>query len=352
MILYPPVTGIAPASRPTSTFASTRRRHGTSSTTTSPSRRVGWLPDGTEESLRSALAVGAPALAALPLVVNLRHTQSNPLYWSSSAVVDGRFVVKFAWSEVRATSLWREGVILQRLGTQCPSLPVPAPVVVHQEPALLATRLVEGAPLHWEWARSLAGAGTTGVARQLGDFLGRLHGIDAGTVLAGLPVVAPTAQADTDALRRRFLRLVDGHRAASVLRWCAWVDGVLSGPSGMPDVLLHGDLHGHNQVWNPVTSALLAVVDFEGCALGDPHFELRYMPGYAPHLDLTRAVIDAYERHSGRRLAIERVLAWHVLTALGDALWRTEAGIALPGGGTATTYVDELSRRLASLGLE
>jgi aminoglycoside phosphotransferase (APT) family kinase protein len=284
--------------------------------------------------------------------VNLRHPTSNPLYWSSSAVVDGRLVVKFAWSEVRATSLWREGLILRRLGRYCPSLPVPQPVVLHRMPALLATELVEGAPLRWEWARSLAGAGTTGVARQLGDFLGHLHDIDAGKVLAGLPVVEPAPQADTEALRRRFTRLVDDHRAASVRQWCGWVDSVLSAPSQMPDVLLHGDLHGHNQVWDQPSSTLLAVLDFEECGVGDPHFDLRYLPGYAPHLDLTAAVIEAYEQCSGRRLGIERVLAWHVLTALGDALWRTEAGIALPGGGTAATYVDELSSRLASIGVE
>jgi aminoglycoside phosphotransferase (APT) family kinase protein len=282
----------------------------------------------------------------------LRHPQSNRRYWSSSAVVGGRFVVKFAWSEVRAVSLWREGVILRRLAADCPSLPVPEPVVLHRAPALLATRLVAGVPLQWEWARSLSGAGTAGVAGQLGDFLAQLHGLDAGPILAGLPVVEPTPQADTGALRGRFPPLVDGRRAASVLRWCGWVDGVLSERSPFPDVLLHGDLHGHNQVWDAATPTLLAVVDFEECGTGDPHYDLRYLPGYAPHLDLTRAVIEAYEQHSGRRLAIERVLAWHVLTALGDALWRTEAGIALPGGGTAITYVDELSSRFASLGLE
>ncbi|MDQ1378413.1 MAG: hypothetical protein QOE15_2586 [Acidimicrobiaceae bacterium] len=39
------------------------------------------------------------------------------------------------------------------------------------------------------------------------------------------------------------------------------------------------------------------------------------------------------------RFAIERLMAWHILTALGDALWRTEAGVALLGGGTATTLL-------------
>lgn len=45
-------------------------------------------------------------------------------------------------------------------------------------------------------------------------------------------------------------------------------------------------------------------------------------------------------------------MAWHVLTALGDALWRTEGGVALPGGGTATTYIDRLSLELAAVGLD
>jgi hypothetical protein len=44
-------------------------------------------------------------------------------------------------------------------------------------------------------------------------------------------------------------------------------------------------------------------------------------------------------------------MAWHLLTALGDALWRTEAGVALPGGGTATTYVDLLKVMLGELDL-
>jgi hypothetical protein len=43
-------------------------------------------------------------------------------------------------------------------------------------------------------------------------------------------------------------------------------------------------------------------------------------------------------------------MAWHVLTALGDALWRTEAGVGPPGG-NPTTYVNRLSLELGALGL-
>jgi hypothetical protein len=43
-------------------------------------------------------------------------------------------------------------------------------------------------------------------------------------------------------------------------------------------------------------------------------------------------------------------MAWHVRTALGDALWRTEGGIPLPRG-TLTGYVNELSARFDALQL-
>ncbi len=44
-------------------------------------------------------------------------------------------------------------------------------------------------------------------------------------------------------------------------------------------------------------------------------------------------------------------MSWHVLTALGDALWRTEAGVDLPGGGDARSFVDEVQGRLEALGI-
>ena len=43
-------------------------------------------------------------------------------------------------------------------------------------------------------------------------------------------------------------------------------------------------------------------------------------------------------------------MAWHIRTVLGDALWRTEAGVPLPGkGGTAGTWVDELDDRMRAV---
>lgn len=313
---------------------------------------VGWLDGATEEALRSALRTVAPELASLPLRMKLRPPSLNPLWWSSSAVVDGSFVVKFAWSEARAVRLWREGVVLDRLRRMDPSLPVPDVVALSKRPALVVTRMVTGVPLGGEWAWSLAGPDAEQVGHQLGTFLARIHDLDVVDVLGDLPVVQPTPQADTERLRRRFPRLVDQRRAASVLQWCDWVDDVLGEDAGVPPrVFVHGDLHGYNQVWDQREPSLIAVVDFEECGHFDAHFDFRYLPGGARKLDLLLATMAGYEQASGRRLAVDRVMAWNVRTVLGDALWRTEAGVALPGGGTATTWVDDLAGRLSALGL-
>ena len=311
---------------------------------------IGWLPDASEPSLRDALASVVPELAGLPMKINPRHSQSNPLYWSASAILDEALVVKYAWSEVRATRLWREGVLLRRLLERDVPLALPDLVTVSREPALLVTRLVEGEPLSWEWASGLSDPETEQVGRQLAQFLSRLHGVEA-EILVDLPVVQPTPQADTERLCRRFPRLVDERRSTAVRGWCRWVDDVLNRSDVGGEVLVHGDFHGYNQVWDRTTTMLRAVVDFEESGITDPHFDLRYLPGNVQGPELVWSVMNAYELFTGRRLLIERVLAWNVLTHLGDALWRTEAGVPLPGGGTATSWVDDLQARLAAFDL-
>lgn len=43
-------------------------------------------------------------------------------------------------------------------------------------------------------------------------------------------------------------------------------------------------------------------------------------------------------------------MAWHRRTALGDALWRSEAGIHLPDHRTPVEWVEDLQRRLTAMG--
>jgi aminoglycoside phosphotransferase (APT) family kinase protein len=115
---------------------------------------------------------------------------------------------------------------------------------------------------------------------------------------------------------------------------------------------LHGDFYRENLVFDSGFSRVRAVLDLEAAGFGDPNFDFRYLPGQAPTLGLFLDTTDAYERLSREKLDRRRIGAWHVLTVLGDALWRTEAGVELPGGGTPAEWVDQLDERLASLGLE
>ena len=59
-----------------------------------------------------------------------------------------------------------------------------------------------------------------------------------------------------------------------------------------------------------------------------------------------------YQQITGRGLAVDRVMAWHLRTALGDALWRSEAGIPLPDHRTTAAWVDDLSDRFSELGID
>lgn len=302
--------------------------------------------------MRDALARVAPDLADGSMVVTPKAEQPNPLYWSGSAIVDGAFVVKFAWAEEPARRVWREGVLLQRLAATDPDLPIPRVVQVSQQPALTITEMEAGDPLSWEWAneRDHAEAETLGSA--IGAFVARLHAVPAAPVLAGLPPYAPRPQADTSRLRARYPALVDDHRAEMVRGWCDWVDHALSPRTTDADVLVHGDLHGYNQLWNQASLHLTLVLDFETAGLAEAEFDFRYLPGNCRTPQFTLAAIDAYEKQVHQSIDLRRVLAWNVRTHLGDALWRTEAHVPLPGGGDAATWVDDLARRLHEFGFD
>lgn len=62
--------------------------------------------------------------------------------------------------------------------------------------------------------------------------------------------------------------------------------------------------------------------------------------------------VHRYQRESGRVVDLERAMAWHIRTVLGDALWRSEAGIALPGGGNPPSWVEDLAMSQAGVGPE
>lgn len=133
------------------------------------------------------------------------------------------------------------------------------------------------------------------------------------------------------------------------MRWCDWAVAALATPG--PTMLVHGDLHGDNQVWDH--DELRLVVDFETIGAAEPEYDLRAVPGpgMGPGVELLTATMRHYQQLTGRQLSPERVMAWHLRNALGDVLWRSKAGIPLPDHRTPQEWVGDLVLRFNALGI-
>lgn len=312
---------------------------------------LGWLGEWSAEAVRGALSATAPALAGGALVLR-GGFDANPEWSSGSAVAGGRFLAKFALSAPTARRLWHEAQVLGALGGR-PGLRLPALVAACDDPVHLVVELAAGGPLSYDLVSSASGPQVRQIAGELAGFLAGLHQpatlarVAAAVGAVGAPDPGP--QATTGELRARLGRWIRPGQAAAVGRWCDWADAVLARPGR--DVFVHGDLHGHNQVWDQRRRRLRLVVDLETSGAAEAEYDLRYVPALGPGVGLLAATAESYAARTGRALSLDQIMAWHVRTALGDALWRSEAGIPLPGGGTPPGYVDQLAERFAALRL-
>ncbi|MEU4287502.1 aminoglycoside phosphotransferase family protein [Kribbella sp. NPDC026596] len=307
---------------------------------------VRWLAEGSSAAVAGALRRVAPGLGDYPIAIR-ESIGEDPLWWSASAMVGGRFVAKFAWSRPAGLRLAHEIAVLEALARE-PAVPfLPEVVASSTDPLLLVTRLVPGEAL-FEVVDSID---RDLVGRQLAQFLGELHHpATRARVEGALGELAPAAlqPATGDALRDGFVKWARPDQHPAVIRWCDWADDVLATPR--PSVLVHGDLHGGNQVWDG--EHLRVVVDFETAGLAEAEYDLRTFPGTGPGVELLTATLRHYTRITGRELAVDRVMAWHLRTALADALWRSEAGVPLPDHRTPPEWVDDLAKRFTALGID
>jgi aminoglycoside phosphotransferase (APT) family kinase protein len=309
---------------------------------------VGWLPDGTVETVRAAVAAMAPELAREPIVMAPRIAGNPPAYSRGTARVGGGFLAKFAWSAQAAVGVERELAILPLLRELAPSIPVPEIVFASRNPLLFITRHVPGVPAGEPYARDTT---PSAIPARLADALAALHAPALKELIEhhGVTMGETQPQATTSALRERFAGpIVTGPRAQRVLTWCDWIDDIHS-HAAPETTIVHGDLHTHNMVVSDDGEQLLLVADYENVAIGDPHYDFRYLVSVGHDLDWFDDCRRVYQRQTGRQLSVERILAWHILTALGDALWRTELGVPLPGDLTPEGYADDITRRLREL---
>jgi aminoglycoside phosphotransferase (APT) family kinase protein len=303
-----------------------------------------WLDGYGVDEVRAAIREVAPELAGCRIEPRNVPVQDDPEWASASAVLDGAYVVKYAWGEPAARRLAHEIAMIAALsGASVPYLP--EVVAAGTDPVLLVTWRVPASSLFQvvdRIDRDAAGA-------QLAEFLVALHRPDTlarvEASVGALP--APRPATATDEIRGRFGRWARPEQRATVDRWCDWADEVLAEP--VPHVLVHGDLHGDNQVWQ--RDRLRLVIDFESAGPAAPEFELRAFPGTGPGSELMTATLWHYAAAGGTVLSVERVMAWHLRNSLGDALWRSEAGFPLPDHRTPPEWVDDLAARMADLGL-
>jgi Phosphotransferase enzyme family len=274
---------------------------------------MSWIPEPSQPAVAEALRPLAPELSGLLVAVPDLTNGGDPVFWSTSVALGEDFFVKFAWSEPAAHFVLHQITVLEALARE-PAVPfLPEVIAAGTDPAILVTRRVRGASL-----------------------------FAAGAVPAWYPLVT------TGALRERLGRWVTSDQQEQVAGWCDWTDETLADPR--PLVLVHGDLHGDNQVWDG--GELKAVLDFANVGAGEPEYELRAFPGpgMGPGLELVSAVTRHYERMTGRELSTERIMAWHIRQALGDVLWRSEAGLPLPDHRAPGDWVADIAARFCSLG--
>jgi len=311
--------------------------------------RLSWFPDRSVRSLRSALARCTPDLSGGPIELQPWIAQSDPQWSSATALIGGDWVAKFAWSEPAAERVWHEGRILEVLGRSSRDLHLPEVVVLSCDPVLLVTRRVVGGPLTYAMVEAADGRALEEIGGQLAGFLARLHSPD---ILADMAdrygaLGIPEPQATTAALRARMAPWVRTDQLRMLGRWYDWIDDTLSRRGD--DVFVHGDFHGHNQVWDQSGRRLRAVVDLETSGRVEAEYDFRYLPAQGPGVDLLLATVAHYQRRTTTTLNLDHIMAWHMRSALGDALWRREAGVALPDGRTPHQWIDELSARLDAL---
>jgi aminoglycoside phosphotransferase (APT) family kinase protein len=307
-----------------------------------------WLAECSAAALGEALRVVAPELSGYPVSVPGPAGKQDPQWHSGSVPVGEQCFVKFAWSRPAALQLAHEIAVLAALARE-PAVPfLPEVVASSTRPLLLVTRRVPGASLF----DVIDSIDPDRAARQLVRFMAVLHhpATRQRAEAAVGPLTGPVLPPPTTAvLRDRLGTWVRPDQHGAVMRWCDWADAVLAAPG--PAVLVHGDLHGNNQVWD--RDELRLVVDLETVGAAEPEYDLRTFPGPAmgPGVELLTATMRHYRQISGRQLSADRVMAWHLRAALGDALWRSEAGIPLADHRTPPDWADDLAERFTLLGI-
>ena len=224
-----------------------------------------------------------------------------PPGWHSLAVdVDDRLIFKFPKDAVAEAALRREAGLLRALRGAV-TLPIPE-LTLHGPPLFSRHRKIPGEPLLGTDYERLSEGGRRRLADALARFHAELHALDrARMAAAGATPIGPWSAPD-DILRRMLPvlpRRLHGFAEATLDEWRA----MPADPGGTVYGFFDG--HGWNMAFDHARGRLNGIFDFADSGFGDLHQDFVYASFVSA--DLTRRVVDAYERLTARSLDRRRI---------------------------------------------
>jgi aminoglycoside 2''-phosphotransferase len=228
-----------------------------------------------------AIQEAYPELAITSVQLNTADGQFN-----SIVVVNGELIFRFSRSEHVAADYARHDALLSFLA---PQLPLPIPVPRYRSAAnmpwqqrCIGYQRIPGEPLYEEALDAIGNpAERRAMAEQLARFLRALHQIP----VARMPIELPIQDSitDWDALYQGIrTHLFPSMRPAAQAWTVAHFEGLLDHVryQHYQPCLRHGDFGGSNILYDPTTSRISGIIDFDSTGLGDPAADVAALSGY------------------------------------------------------------------------
>ena len=154
--------------------------------------------------------------------------------------------------------------------------------------------------------------------QHIGQILGELHSVITPEEARQLAPSEPPLATSIERTRvNMVIGIDDAALQAQVQEVCERFDALEVGDDEV--VLVHGDLGSHNVAFEPETSEVLGVYDFDTIACVDRHWDFKYLHSYTP--PFRQAVLEAYRSHTGIIPDTQRITLYHALTALAYLAW-------------------------------
>lgn len=203
------------------------------------------------------------------------------------------------------------GLVDGRLG-----VPTPRIERTDSDELVMAYRTITGAALDLDLVLGQTPTERAPLTRSWATVLATMHDLAPDVVGAvAIPPIDLTQQ--TDEVRSAAWPADPGVRARLTEVLAAWEDCVLAQPSD-GGLLLHGDFHPGNMVFDSATGPISGLWDFTCVERGDPAGDFRYLVGDS--VDLAAEIAEHYTALTGRPVDLHAARLAGVVETLSDAV--------------------------------